>query len=229
MREGLILNLKSNSSDILRWIWASCLLVAMYFSSAITSNVAKNRLLKEVSGWFGSDRLYAWSQWAGAENNHSRSRPSSFYQELFEMYATGNYSLQTLRKSLSSSDCAVKRGATCYFSDQQDFEEAILLWNDGYKYGVVEHAYETLISKALFQQVQDVINGYHKTPHKMAIKPFIFKGLITCADCGVFALLRFTKALVYYSCTNAKKVCKRVMWKKRHCWDLVELHWIKLL
>ena len=81
--------------------------------------------------------------------------------------------------------------------------------------GVVEHSYETLISKALFQQVQNVINGYHKKPHKIAIKPFIFKGLITCANCGCVVTPEIQKKrYVYYSCTNARKVCRRVYVKE---------------
>ena len=88
------------------------------------------------------------------------------------------------------------------------------------KYGIVEHCYEPLISQALFQQVQDVINGYHKKPHKMAIKPFIFKGLITCSNCGCVVTPEIHKGrYVYYSCTNAKKICKRVYVKEE---DLVK-------
>jgi len=93
------------------------------------------------------------------------------------------------------------------------------------KYGVVEHAYETLISKALFRQVQNVINGYHKTPHKMAIKPFIFKGLITCANCGCVVTPEIQKKrYVYYSCTNAKKVCKRVYVKEETLVKILSEH-----
>jgi hypothetical protein len=42
-----------------------------------------------------------------------------------------------------------------------------------------------------------------------------FKGLITCADCGCVCTPEIhKKRYVYYSCTNAKKVCKRVYVKE---------------
>ena len=56
-----------------------------------------------------------------------------------------------------------------------DFKKSLLLWNDGTKYGLVEHYYEPLISQTLFSKCQDVMNGFHKKPHKTAIKPFIFE------------------------------------------------------
>ena len=76
----------------------------------------------------------------------------------------------------------------------------------------------------LFQQVQDVINGYHKTPHK-SLKPFIFKGLITCADCGCVVTPEIhKKRYIYYSCTNAQKsvqtdLCKRRTFDSNPCRD----------
>lgn len=89
------------------------------------------------------------------------------------------------------------------------------------KYGVIEHAYEPLITKDLFQHVQNVIDGYHKMPHKIAIKPFIFKGLITCAHCGCVVTPEIQKKrYIYYSCTNAKKICKRMYVKEER---LVEI------
>lgn len=60
-----------------------------------------------------------------------------------------------------------------------------------------------------------MINGFHKKPHKTAIKPFIFKGLITCSTCGCVVTPEIHKGrYVYYSCTNAKKICKRVYVKE---------------
>jgi site-specific DNA recombinase len=79
------------------------------------------------------------------------------------------------------------------------------------KYGVTEHHYPPLISPALYQQVQDVADGYHKKPHKKITESFILRGLITCAHCGCLATPERHKGrYIYYSCTNAKDLCQKI-------------------
>ena len=78
------------------------------------------------------------------------------------------------------------------------------------KYGIVEHCYEPLISQALFQQVQDVINGFHKKPHKTQSTIYLQR-IDHLFHCGCVVTPEIHKGrYVYYSCTNAKKICKRV-------------------
>jgi site-specific DNA recombinase len=108
-----------------------------------------------------------------------------FIRKLFEMYATGNHSLQTLKEAAIQMGLRTKKREPLAISQiNKILKKSFYYGMMDTKYGIVEHCYEPLISQALFQQVQDVINGFHKKPHKTAIKPFIFKGLITCADCG---------------------------------------------
>lgn len=72
------------------------------------------------------------------------------------------------------------------------------------------HRYEPLISKELFDKVQDVMAGYHKKPFKYASKPFIFRGMIKCAECGCTITPEIKKGrLIYYSCTNYKGFHKK--------------------
>lgn len=79
------------------------------------------------------------------------------------------------------------------------------------KYGLAEHHYQPLISTALYQQVQNVTAGYHKKPHKKISEPFILRGMITCAHCGCTVNPEIhKKRYIYYSCTNAKRICKKV-------------------
>ncbi len=70
------------------------------------------------------------------------------------------------------------------------------------------HKYEPLISKELFDKVQQVRLGYHKKLFKYAGKPFIFRGMIKCADeqCGCTITAETHKGHNYYSCTNYKRI-----------------------
>jgi site-specific DNA recombinase len=54
-------------------------------------------------------------------------------------------------------------------------------------------------------------NGYHKKPHKKISEPFILRGMITGAHCGCTVTPEIhKKRYIYYSCTNAKGICKKV-------------------
>lgn len=71
------------------------------------------------------------------------------------------------------------------------------------------HKYAPLITKQLFDKVQTVMAGYHKKPFRYGCKPFAFRGLIKCAECGCTITAEQKKGKYnYYTCTNYKKVHK---------------------
>lgn len=132
--------------------------------------------------------------------------------KLFELYATGNYSLLKLTEEAAKVGLRTKKGKKIAKSQIDS-----ILKNPFYcgmmrtKYGLAEHHYKALISTSLYQQVQDVAAGYHKKPHKKISEPFILRGMITCAYCGCTVTSEIhKKRYIYYSCTNAKGICKKV-------------------
>ena len=50
--------------------------------------------------------------------------------------------------------------------------------------------------------MQDVKNGYKKKKFKYAGKPYIYRGLIRCAQCGLAITPEKHKGHVYYHCTQ---------------------------
>lgn len=217
MREGLVLNLKSNSSDILRWDMG--VMFARSYVLQLSDNIKRSKEQSAKKGiWMG---LAPTGYMHGTGENGEKTivldpDRAPFVRKLFEMYATGNHSLQTLKQAAIEMGLRTKQGEPLAISQiNKMLKKPFYCGRMETKYGVVEHIYTPLISPMIFQQVQDVINGHHKTPRKIAIKPFVFKGLITCADCGCVVTPEIhKKRYIYYSCTNAKKVCKRVYVKE---------------
>ena len=64
------------------------------------------------------------------------------------------------------------------------------------------HRYPTIISQTLFEKVQQVKASYNKKPFKFAGKPYIYRGLIRCAHCGLAITPEKHKGNVYYHCTQ---------------------------
>ena len=62
----------------------------------------------------------------------------------------------------------------------------------------------------LFQKAQAVRLGNNKKPFQYASKPFIFRGMISCGNCGCLVSPEIKKGkYIYYNCTNAKGICHR--------------------
>ena len=213
MREGLILTLKSNSADILRWDMG--VMFARSYVLQLSDNVKRSKEQSAKNGtWIGLAPLgYTHSvDSEGKKTIIPDSERAPFITKLFELYATGNYSLLKLQEEAEQMGFKSKKG--------QKIAKSVVdetLKNPFYcgimktKYGLIEHHYETLISKDLYQQVQNVASGYHKKPHKSVTEPFILRGLLTCTNCGCMVTPEIKKnRYIYYSCTNAKGTCKRV-------------------
>jgi len=82
------------------------------------------------------------------------------------------------------------------------------------KYGSYPHKYSRIISRELFDKCQEVRLGRRKMPSKELSRDYVFKGLLKCQNCGCsyspeLKKKKSGKEYVYYSCTNAKGICKR--------------------
>lgn len=138
-------------------------------------------------------------------------------QKLFEQYATGLYSVKDMMKKCKewglvnrSSGKAVNTSTIHRILNNRFYSGEMLYKNQWYK-----HNYETLIAPALFKTCQDIMHGRksEEPKHfKTTEKPFIFRGLITCGECGcMISSDRKTKPsgkeYVYLKCSHFKGNC----------------------
>lgn len=213
MREGLVLNIKSNSAQILCWDMG--VMFARSYVLQLSDNVKRSKEQAVKSGhWIGLAPLgyiHVVDE-KGEKNIVPDPDRAHFIVKLFEMYATGNYSLLKLAEEAEKLGLRTRKGKKVAKSQIDS-----ILKNPFYcgvmrtKYGLAEHHYQPLVSTALYQQVQNVAAGYHKKPHKKISEPFILRGMITCFHCGCTVTPEIhKKRYIYYSCTNAKGVCKKV-------------------
>ena len=66
------------------------------------------------------------------------------------------------------------------------------------------HKYEPLISKDLYDKVQEVKIGFTKKSFKYAGLPYFYRDLIRCGECGCSITPERSKGYVYYHCTQYK-------------------------
>ncbi len=211
-RENLIINQKSNSSDILRWDMG--VMFAKSYVLQMSDNIKRSKEEALKKGiWVGLapfGYLHTTDD-KGAKTIIPDPNLKYLIGHMFEQYASGNTSLLALAEKMHAMGMRTKSGRKVAKSQVE-----AMLKNPFYsgvmntKNGLFPHHYEPLISQQLFQRVQDVFAGFNKKPFKAATTAYILKGLITCDKCGCVASPEIKKGkYIYYSCTNAKNNCSR--------------------
>ena len=130
------------------------------------------------------------------------SERASMVKCIFELYASGEHSLITLRKAVLN-EFGLRLSRSYYETILKNrFYLGYFVWQ-GIEYKGV---HEPLISMQLFQQVQDVFSGRNKRKHRK--HDFAFAGLLKCAHdgCTVTAELQKGK-YVYYRCSHGRGRC----------------------
>ena len=155
---------------------------------------------------------------------------ASIIKKLFEEYATGSHSLQSIwykarelgltSKEKNHYKSSPKFGKRTFIS-RNKIED--ILKNPFY-YGMMKikgklipHIYEPIISKALFDKVQEVFKSKSREvfSHQQEYKAiqFAFRGLIKCETCGCAITpeqhFKKGKKYIYYKCSHLRGNCNQ--------------------
>ncbi len=127
---------------------------------------------------------------------------------MFEMYATGAYTLHSLanwckEKSLYGNLGKEIRIGNIKKNLQNIFYLGLMKWNGE----IFEGKHIPLISKKLFDKCQEVMAKRGKV-QEVRKHHFAFLGLLKCASCGCSITGERQKGHNYYRCTKKKDLCQ---------------------
>lgn len=212
LRERLILNENSNSSDFIRWDMN--VFTARAFVLQLGDNVKRSLEQARKNG------IRAGLAPLGYLNVRDNSDKKDMVPDpnqrhlivkIFEMYSTGNYSVRQIASEMEKLGLKNRQGNPVNLSKIDDvLKDSFYYGVMKTKYGPYPHRHKPLISYDLFERVQQVRLSRSQKPFQTVAKPFIFRGLIICGNCQCLATPEIKKEkYIYYSCTNAKKICQR--------------------
>src|SRR3989338_3931160 len=215
--DNLVLHRDSPATDLFHFNIAVSL--AQYYSNAISDNTKRAFETKRRNGeWAGKPRIGYIN--IDLENGKKDIVPDPerghLIQKLFELYASGSYSTTTLCQKITQLGLRSRDGNKLWRSNIELILKDTFYYGMAYskKHGQFPHRYQALITRELFDKCQEVRSGRSKKRSKEISKPFIFKGLLTCKNCGCLLSpeMKVKKSglkFIYYACTNAKGICKR--------------------
>ncbi len=216
--DNLVINTKISATE--KFNFGISLGLAKYYSDAISDNTRRAFEEKRRRGeWTGHPRIGYVQVQTRNETGEVIARDivpdperAHLIVRAFELYATATESVTTIHEKM------IKMGLTSLDGKKVARSNIELILKDPFycgmarskKYGLYPHRYRVLISRELFDRCAAIREKRGKSPSKEAGKPFVMKGLLHCDNCGCLMSPEIKKGrFVYYSCTNAKGICKR--------------------
>jgi site-specific DNA recombinase len=176
-----------------------------YYVDNLSENIRRGHRQKVQGG--------VWPGWAPVGYLNDRAtrtivpdpQRGPLIRKAFELYATGNYTLDRLTQAVTDLGLICRHGQPL---SRAQFHR--LLSNPIY-YGVFrykgeayEGSHEPLVAKTLFDKVQEVMCRKSK-PKTPALKPYRYRGMFRCGECGAFITTETQKGHNYLHCTKRVK------------------------
>lgn len=201
LKENLILSKDSRGMDIL--FWNMCVLMANSYILALSDNVKRSLEFNWSQGKWQSLAPIGYLNIKGKDGKSQiiiDKKRAPIIKKLFEEYATG------LHSGFSLLQLACKMGLVSkqlnYHKESDNYQKnnfinrntILNILRNPFYYGMMSikgklmpHIHGNIISKDLFDRVQEVLDSKHKEGKRQQLLSkyiYIFRGLITCGCCG---------------------------------------------
>ncbi len=193
--------INSRISAVEKFQFGISLGLAKYYSDAISDNVKRAQEQMLRSGTYPTKPSYGYKRVPISKEKTEivvDEFASRIIQKAYEWYATGSFSMDLLRRKLKEEyNVDWSHGLTDkYLKDP--FYYGVMTWNKK----MYPHKYPPIITKSLFDQVQQIKAGFNKKRFKYAGLPYVYRGLLRCGQCGLSITPEKQKGHVYYHCTQ---------------------------
>ena len=178
------------------------LAVARNYSENLREEVNKGMYEKAEQGTYPARAPFGYVNNKATRGIEVHPEKAAIAVRVFEMYATGRYSLKSLAKCIRAETGVYMSKANVHQMLNNVFYIGHFVWR-GRTY---KGTHTPIISPELYAQVQAVIHGLNRP--KYSKRDVAFRGLLTCAhdDCVVTAEVKKEK-YVYYRCSGGRGPC----------------------
>ncbi|MBT7431773.1 hypothetical protein HN784_02955 [bacterium] len=152
-----------------------------------------------------------------------------FVKECFELFSTGNYSLNTLSEYMRDKGMTNSAGGRVRANSFQKilrnpFYHGLIRWKrrSTQQFHFYEGNHEPIITKNLFDKVQDILDG--RTQKITARHNYTYSKMIRC-ECGHYLVSENHKGNIYLACHN--KECEFTSIREDRLEDQIIAHFSK--
>ena len=200
VKEGRVISRNSRSQD--KFMHDIHVAVAKNYVENLKEEVKKGMREKAEQGVYPGRAPFGYRNNSATRTIEIDRDKAPVLRRIFELYATGNFSLTSLRKAvLTESGISICR-AYLETMLKNRFYTGYFLWQ-GIEY---KGTHEPLIDAVSFDRVQRVFSQRNKPKYRK--HDFAFAGLLTCAHDGCTVTTELHKGkYVYYRCSYGRGKC----------------------
>ncbi len=212
VKEGEILSRDSHSSQ--KMIHGIKVVLAKHYIDNLSEETSKGLREKAEEGIWPSAAPFGYRNTTGpAGKKYIEPDPNDapLITQLYEWYATGDYSLKELCVKARAAGMVYRRSK---LPIQKALVHKILrsrlyMGEFEYKKKTYQGSHLPLVSRELWQKVQDQLDNRFAHRHRKIKHSFAYSRLIRCGHCGSALVGEIQKSrYIYYHCSNPNTKCK---------------------
>ena len=194
-----------------------------YFVDNLSENIKRSYRQKLKNGiWPHKAPMgYLWDKKSKSIITDPERAP--LVRKMFEAYGSGNYTLSSLRKAMGELSLRSHTGKELSISNYQSLLKNTLYHGMMYVGGeFYEGKHEPIITKKLFDTCQDMMTRKSKPQHGGGLKPYVYRGLFKCGECGCSITAETQKGHNYLRCTKRMGPCSQKYVREEAVTDMIK-------
>jgi site-specific DNA recombinase len=211
VKENVVLAPDSRSSE--KFMHGIKVLMAKNYIDNLSEEVRKGQLEKAEEGGWPS---YAPIGYVNTEGRNGKRtivpdpERAPLVRKLFEWYVTGDRSIKEVARMARETGLTFRKSRDPITTSRVHQMLRSRLYTGDFDWGgkTYHGTYEPIVSKDLWQRVQDVLDGRLAGRSKRSKHRFAFAGLVRCGHCDCALTGEIHKGrYVYYRCSHYKVKC----------------------
>ena len=211
VKENVILSRESRSHE--KFMHGLKVLMAKNYIDNLSEEVQKGLRTKAAQGLFPSFAPLGYINTVGPDGKRIIAPDpvlGPIVTNLFTWFASGEYSIKDLAKKAYQEGFRFRRSKDKIPATTLHKTLRKLIYTGEFAYAgkVYQGTHEPLVSRAVWESCQEILDGRHKKKHRKTKHDFAFSGLVQCGHCGCSLVGEIKKGrYVYYHCTGYRGKC----------------------
>ena len=229
VQDNLILSQKSKPQDFLIFEINNCF--SNLYPRNLSIEVSSKMLEKAEQGYYPSRPMCGYVTVKIAKRAYLKIDPEKapFIKEIFEKYATGQYSYKLLAAEMRLRGFMVSNCVKCGKNNIEDIlNNPVYMGDFMWKGKRYKGKHDPIVSPELYYQCQKIIKQRSLGTNKS--RNFLYTGVIKCKKCGCQFVGEIKKnKYIYYHCTGNRGGDCNKKWLKQEYIDDVFVDFLKSL
>ena len=212
VKENCVLDKNSKSNE--KFIWNIKVSTSQYYIDNLSEEVKKGLKEKAEQGWYPGSHKKGYKTIGESKHktwaiDDSPESEAPFIKKAFELYADNvGYSPKEIRKVMFKEGWKQKNGkhiplSNIYFILNDIFYCGKFVW----KGKVCKGNHPAIISEELFERVHKKLTM--KNHSKYRTYDHLYRGMMSCEECGCSITAEIHKGHTYYHCTHFKNCSQK--------------------